>query len=124
MTHTLVLLFAAVTGIYPAAVPAKPRPAHSAVVIDVKRPLVVHQQVPSSQAEQHSPAFPAHAKDKPHVYGWKTPHFEELPHIHHFHKERVKKIRRHRQKCWLLTKLVLVLCHLSILWIGYLHLVH
>jgi len=53
-----------------------------------------------------------------------TPHLDELPHIHKFHKERVKKIKKHQGKFWLLSKLILVLCHLSILLIAYLHVTH
>lgn len=53
-----------------------------------------------------------------------APHSEELPHIHKFHKERVKKLKKHHSKYWLLSKLVLVLCHLSILVIAYLHATH
>lgn len=65
--------------------------------------------------ESHSgaPAAKAHA-----------PQMEELPHIHKFHKERVKKIKKHHGKYWLLSQLILVLCHLSILVIGYLHATH
>jgi hypothetical protein len=49
---------------------------------------------------------------------------EELAHIHHFHKERVKKIKRHHKKYWALSKLILILCHLALLVIAYLHLSH
>jgi len=52
------------------------------------------------------------------------PHMEELPHIHKFHKERVKKIKKHHSKYWLLSQLILALCHISILVIGYLHATH
>ena len=59
-----------------------------------------------------------HAK-KPHVLK-----MEELAHIHHFHKERVKKLKRHHKKYWLLSKLLLILCHLTLLVCAYLHLTH
>ena len=49
---------------------------------------------------------------------------EELAHIHHFHKERVKKIKRHHKKYWILSKLILLLCHLVLLICAYLHLTH
>jgi hypothetical protein len=52
------------------------------------------------------------------------PHMEELPHIHKFHKERVKKIKKHHSKYWLLSQVIIVLCHISILVIGYLHATH
>jgi hypothetical protein len=53
-----------------------------------------------------------------------APHSEELPHIHKFHKDRVKKMKKHHGKFWLLSKLLLALCHLSILVISYLHVAH
>ncbi len=49
---------------------------------------------------------------------------EELAHIHHFHKERVKKIRRHHKKYWALSKFILIRCQLALLVIAYLHLTH
>ena len=53
-----------------------------------------------------------------------APQMEELPHIHKFHKERVKKIKKHHSKYWFLSQVILALCHLSILVIGYLHATH
>ena len=52
-----------------------------------------------------------------------TPAMDETPHIHHFHKQRIRKIRKHHGKFWILSQLLLVVCHLTILYIGYLHLV-
>jgi len=49
---------------------------------------------------------------------------EELAHIHHFHKERVKRLKRHHKKYWILTKLLLILCHLLLLACAYIHLTH
>lgn len=67
------------------------------------------------QHDAHHPASHGHLK---------APYFDEVPHILKFHKERVKKIKRHHGKCWLLTKVLLALCHISILVIGYLHVTH
>ncbi|HUR66919.1 MAG TPA: hypothetical protein VMZ03_11285 [Chitinophagaceae bacterium] len=53
-----------------------------------------------------------------------TPHSEELPHIHKFHKDRVKKIKKHHSKYWLLSQAILFLCHAAILYISYLHAAH
>lgn len=50
-----------------------------------------------------------------------TPHSEELPHIHKFHKERVKKIKKHHGKCWFLSQVLLFICHAAIIYISYLH---
>ncbi len=53
-----------------------------------------------------------------------VPSFDELAHVHHFHKGRVKKIKKHHNKCWALSKLILVLCHIAILVIAYMHVTH
>ena len=53
-----------------------------------------------------------------------SPKTEELPHIHHFHKERVKKVKRHHKKCWALSMILLVLCHIAILAMAYIHVAH
>lgn len=50
-----------------------------------------------------------------------APNSEELPHIHKFHKERVKKIKKHHGKCWFLSQVLLFICHAAILYISYLH---
>jgi len=49
---------------------------------------------------------------------------EELAHIHHFHKERIKKEKRHHQAAYSTAKLILILCHISLLVVAYLHLCH
>jgi hypothetical protein len=54
----------------------------------------------------------------------KAPSFDETPHIHHFHKERVKKATRHHNKIWNISQLILILCQVSLLVIGYLHIIH
>lgn len=76
-----------------------------------------------SKAAAKAPVFPAPHPKVPHGKAH-VPHMEELPHIHKFHKERVKKLKKHHNKYWLLTQVLLALCHLSILIIGYLHATH
>ncbi len=73
---------------------------------DIPQPVV-----PVTKTEEHA--------KKPHIL--KT---DELAHIHHFHKERVRKLKRHHKKYWILSKLVLVLCQLVLLICAYLHLAH
>jgi len=73
---------------------------------------------------KNMPVFPAPKPESPHSKPIKVPHMEELPHIHRYHKERVKKIRQHHGKLWFLGQLLVVLCHLSLLLIAYMHLVH
>ena len=53
-----------------------------------------------------------------------APKTEELPHIHHFHKERVKKVKRHHKKCWVLSMFLVVLCHAALLVMAYMHVTH
>ena len=69
------------------------------------------------------PVFPSPKPTVPHGKA-NVPHMEELPHIHHFHKERVKKIKQHHTKFWMLSKVLVILCHISILVIAYLHAIH
>ena len=80
----------------------------------------------SSEKNAHDAKVPfSHEADSKAPHGkMQAPHSEELPHIHKFHKERVKKIKRHHGKFWILSKLILVLCHLSILVIAFLHATH
>ncbi len=73
------------------------------------------KKLPASAADSHSKV--PHGKAQ-------APHMEELPHIHRFHKERVKKIKKHHSKLWFLSQALIVLCHLSILVIGFLHATH
>lgn len=73
------------------------------------------KKMPAAAADSHSKV----PHGKAHV-----PHMEELPHIHRFHKERVKNIKKHHSKLWFLSQALIVLCHLSILVIGFLHATH
>lgn len=83
----------------------------------------IKQAATSEQPEHGKTMLPdAHSK-APHGKA-ATPQMEELPHIHKFHKERVKKIKKHHSKYWFLSQVILALCHLSILVIGYLHATH
>ncbi len=76
-----------------------------------------------SETGKKAPVFPEPYPKVPHGKAH-IPHIEELPHIHKFHKERMKKIKKHHGKYWLLSQVLLALCHLSILVIGYLHATH
>ena len=80
----------------------------------VSEPISTSKAIPQVPVTKTVP--PLHPEEKGH-----TPKLEELPHIHHFHKERVKKIKRHHKKCWTLSMLLLVLCHISILIMAYMH---
>ncbi|HEX4875865.1 MAG TPA: hypothetical protein VFV31_04285 [Chitinophagaceae bacterium] len=66
-------------------------------------------------------AKPSPVGEKAHSH---VPSWDELAHIHHFHKNRMKKIRRHYSKCVFLSKLLLFVCHAAILFVSYLHVIH
>ena len=70
------------------------------------------------------PLIPAAQPVLPHGPKAEAPKSEELAHIHHFHKERVKKIKRHHKKFWILSKLLLIICHLLLLFVAYMHVTH
>jgi|GEM_PF-2064720 len=91
---------------------------------DAKKTTPAVQVIPDA-ASSHSeemplPSSPA-TRHEEHGRKIPVPKSEELPHIHHFHKERVRKSQRHHKKYWLLSKVILILCHLAILVIAYLH---
>ena len=71
----------------------------------------------------NTPFFPAQESKESHGKAH-APQMDERAHIHKFHKERVKKIKKHHSKFWLVSKLILVLCHLSALVIAFLHITH
>jgi hypothetical protein len=62
---------------------------------------------------------PAGEKAHSHVPSW-----DELAHIHHFHKNRLKKVRKHYSKCVFISKLLLFITHAAILFVSYLHVTH
>ena len=53
-----------------------------------------------------------------------APTLEELPKIHRFHRERVKKVKNHHKKVWLSVKLLLIICHAALLICAFLHATH
>ena len=73
---------------------------------------------------ESTPALPPVTQSQHPVEKGHTPALNELAHIHHFHKERVKKIKRHHGKFWLLSQLLLIVCHVALLVIAYLHITH
>ncbi|MEO6610575.1 MAG: hypothetical protein ABIT05_00530 [Chitinophagaceae bacterium] len=74
---------------------------------------------------KNMPALPAAEPFQPvqKAHG-QVPSFDELAHVHRFHKGRVKKIKKHHKKYWAFSKLILVLCHIAILVIAYMHVTH
>src|SRR5215213_8607865 len=67
---------------------------------------------------EKQPFFPAPVSKEEHGKAH-TPQMDETAHIHKFHKERVKKIKKHHSKFWILSQIILVICHLSILIIAF-----
>lgn len=73
-------------------------------------------------AGSHEPGTKSQMPDEGHHN--KAPKLDETAHIHRFHKERVKKVSKHHTKLWYLSKLLLVICHISLLIIGFMHIIH
>lgn len=71
-------------------------------------------QMPVS-AKSHLPVEKSHSQ---------VPTWDELAHIHHFHHDRLKKIKRHFKKSVFLSRLLLFICHAAVLYISFLHLTH
>jgi hypothetical protein len=103
----------------------------------IKPVIPVHQAIHTTmksitghsvkEQTQHTPtsSLPSDNIDfKPLAHKIHVMKMEELAHIHHFHKERVKKIRKHHNKYWMLAKTLLVVCHIVLLISAFLHLTH
>jgi len=86
---------------------------NKSIIINAKSAMNDLQQPSEPVSKQEEPA------EKPHLL--KT---EELAHIHHFHKERIKKEKYHHKAAYSLAKLILIVCHISLLVVAYLHLCH
>lgn len=50
-----------------------------------------------------------------------VPTWDELAHIHHFHRHRLKKLKKHYRKSVWLSKWLLLVTHAAVLFISYLH---
>ncbi|HET9429841.1 MAG TPA: hypothetical protein VFO70_01635 [Chitinophagaceae bacterium] len=48
----------------------------------------------------------------------------ELGKIHRFHKDRMKKENRGSEKYWLIIKILIIICHISLLAHAFMHLTH
>ena len=88
----------------------------SITVSDTKQAESHSASEPMKQLPATKTVPPAAPHEKAHA-----PKLEELPHIHHYHKERVKKAKRHHKKCWVLSMMLLVLCQAALLVIAYMH---
>jgi hypothetical protein len=49
---------------------------------------------------------------------------DETPHIHHFHKHRVKKLKRHHKKCWFVSQAIIIICQVVLLVLAFMHVAH
>ncbi|HYC38998.1 MAG TPA: hypothetical protein VEB63_00815 [Chitinophagaceae bacterium] len=78
-----------------------------------------HQELPSSNEQDREYPVSRPQRHEEHGKRVSAPRSEELPHIHHFHRGRVRG-RRHKEY-WLLSKLLLILCHIAVLVVAYLH---
>lgn len=78
----------------------------------------------SQEQPVQAPVVPHSAGLKPPTQKLHVPEMEELAKIHRFHRERVKKIKKHHHKAWISAKLLLIICHLAILICAFLHVTH
>lgn len=98
--------------------------ATSATVSDLnhsegsKAPAQASTETPLRNAPGAAPHSPA---EKGHGH---VPAMDETPHIHHYHKNRVRKLKRHHGKCWFMAQFLVVACNLVLLLIAYLHAAH
>ena len=49
---------------------------------------------------------------------------DELGRIHRFHKERVRKIKKHHGKIWVVINILLICCHIALLVHAFMHVTH
>jgi hypothetical protein len=68
--------------------------------------------------------IPGHIGLKPPAHKMQLPVMEELPKVHRFHKERVKKLKKHQHKCWISVKFLLIVCHVALLICAFMHATH
>lgn len=119
---TISIFFLALISVTSFTAAARTNKSASVTLIDIKEngsvpvsePISTSKSIPQVPVTKTVP--PLHPEEKSH-----TPKLEELPHIHHFHKDRVKKVKRHHKKYWALSMVILVLCHISILIMAYMH---
>lgn len=82
----------------------------------------------SASAQEGSPVEPVSMPGslglKPPVHKMQLPVTEELPKVHRFHRERVKKLKKHHKKCWVSAKLLLLVCHVALLVCAFMHATH
>jgi hypothetical protein len=124
MTRLIIIcsLFLAMVSVASFKASAGTQKTTEVTVSDLNETGTTNHQEPLS-ASKSSTGYPAantvpplHQEEKGH-----TLKLDELPHIHHFHKERVKKVKRHHKKVWSISMLILVLCHISILIMAFMH---
>ena len=84
-----------------------------------KEPLKNSAETPAKEAPMN--AGPHAPVEKGHGH---TPAIDETPHIHHYHKNRVKKLKRHHSKAWFLSQVLVVACNLVLLLMAYMHAAH
>ncbi len=110
------VFFLAMTSMASFTASAGTKKSSSVTVSDTKQTEPHSASEPLKQAPATKTVPPAAPHEKAHA-----PKLEELPHIHHYHKERVKKVKRHHKKCWVLSMVLLVLCQVALLVIAYMH---
>ena len=101
------IIILAILMIAPTQVKAESTHSDNTEMYDQKSPL---KSVPQG-------ALPEAPAEKGHGH---PPGMDETPHIHHFHKHRVKKLKKH-QHYWVASKVFLAFVHVVLLVLAYLH---
>lgn len=83
----------------------------------------INQEAPAEPVPEGPSGFPQTGQ-KPLAHKIHLQRIDELGKIHRFHKERVKKVRKHRGKYWMAVLIIIVSCHLALLVHAFLHLTH
>jgi hypothetical protein len=113
----LLIIFALTPGSNKQASAARSEKAKMNFTIDMS------QEAPAEPVPDGPSGFPQTGQ-KPLAHKIHLQRIDELGKIHRFHKERVKKVRKHRGKYWMAVLIIIVSCHLALLVHAFLHLTH
>ena len=123
MTHKIIICILLLVTVSPVSNMASAGQQRMAQTKEMHIQKTGSQQTAGRQTHSKMPISASNQHDAPHGKAAKVPHMEEIPHIHRYHRERVRR-RVHHGKLWFLSKAVVVICQLSLLLIAYMHLTH
>jgi hypothetical protein len=123
MTHKIIICILLLVTVSPVSNMASAGQQRMAQTEEMHIQKTASQQTAGQQSHSKMPVSASHPQDVPHGKAARVPHMDEIPHIHRYHKERVRR-KVHHSKLWILSKAVVVICQLSLLLIAYMHLTH